>query len=141
MLADGNAKQDPIHRAIATAEAAEAAHSAALSGLDENDDVQMRHANAAADASSAAFEALTTVTPTTRAGLFALAEFYARESEEFEPMCAGGQYLQHLATALRGSESTTLISGFPTSKAPSNQQLVCLIPRAVAQASMTASAQ
>ncbi|MBK3397684.1 hypothetical protein [Methylobacterium ajmalii] len=70
----------------------------------------MRRANAAADASSAAFQTLTTILPTTRAGLFALAEFYARESEEFEPMCAGGQYLQQLAAALRGSDSAAQIS-------------------------------
>ncbi len=132
---------DPIHRAIATAETAEAAHTAALSGLDENDDGQVRRANAAADASSAAFQTLTTILPTTRAGLFALAEFYTRESEEFEPMCAGGQYLQHLAAALRGSDSTALISGRLPTKAASDQQLVSLIPQASAHVSSSARAQ
>ncbi|WP_053221088.1 hypothetical protein [Methylobacterium indicum] len=132
---------DPIHRAIATAETAEAAHTAALSGLDENDDGQVRRANAAADASSAAFDALTSVMPTTRAGLFALAGFYARESEEFEPMCAGGQYLQHLAAALKVGDSTGLISGLSLAKAASDQRLVCLIPRAAAQAPSSARAQ
>ncbi len=132
---------DPIHRAIATAETAEAAHSASLSGLDESNDAQMRRANTAADASSAAFEALTAVMPTTRAGLFALAEFYARESEEFEPMCAGGQYLQHLAAALKGSDSTGLISGLSLAKAASDQRLMCMIPRAAAHASSSARAQ
>ncbi|MBZ6416907.1 hypothetical protein [uncultured Methylobacterium sp.] len=132
---------DPIHRAIATAETAEAAHTAALSGLDETDDGQVRRANAAADASSAAFQTLTTILPTTRAGLFALAEFYARESEEFEPMCAGGQYLQHLAAALRGSDSTALISGRLPTKAASDQQLVSLIPQASAHVFSSARAQ
>lgn len=132
---------DPIHRAIATAETAEAAHSAALSGLNEDDDAQVRRANAAADASSAAFEALTTVIPTTRTGLYALAEFYARESEEFEPMCAGGQYLQHLAAALRVGDSAAPISCLSPAKAATYQRLACLIPQAVAQASMTARAQ
>ncbi|QRE76168.1 hypothetical protein [Methylobacterium aquaticum] len=132
---------DPVFPAIAAAEGAEAAHSAALSGLDEDDDAQVRRANAAADASSAAFQALTTVTPTTRAGLFALAEFYARESEEFELMCAGGQYLQHLAAALKGSDSTGLISGLSLAKAASDQRFVCMIPRSAAHASSLARAQ
>ncbi len=132
---------DPIHWAIAKAETAEAAHSAALSGLDENNDVQVRRANTAADASSAAFQALTKVVPTTRAGLRALAEFYAREAEEFEPMCAGGQYLQHLAAALKGSDSTALISGLSPAKLALHQRLVCMIPRAAAQASSLARAQ
>ncbi|WP_279358203.1 hypothetical protein [Methylobacterium indicum] len=132
---------DPIHRAIATAETAEAAHTAALSGLDETDDGQVRRANAAADASSAAFQTLTTILPTTRAGLFALAEFYTRESEEFEPMCAGGQYLQHLAAALRGGDSTALISGRLPANAASDQQLVSLIPQASAHVSSSARAQ
>ncbi|AWN51421.1 hypothetical protein [Methylobacterium sp. 17Sr1-1] len=132
---------DPIFPAIATAETAEAAHSAALSDLDESNDVQMRRANAAADASSAAFEALTAVTPTTRAGLFALAEFYARESEEFEPMCMGGQYLQHLAAALRVGDSAAPISDLLPSKPASNQRLACLIPRTVAQAFISTRAQ
>ncbi|MEG9460208.1 hypothetical protein [Methylobacterium ajmalii] len=117
---------DPIHRAIATAETAEAAHTAALSGLDETDDGQVRRANAAADASSAAFQTLTTILPTTRAGLFALAEFYARE---------------HLAAALRGSDSTALISGRLPTKAASDQQLVSLIPQASAHVSSSARAQ
>ncbi|MEE8630811.1 MULTISPECIES: hypothetical protein [Methylobacterium] len=124
---------DPIHRAIATAETAEAAPTAALSGLDENDDGQVRRADAAADASSAAFQTLTTILSTTRAGLFALAEFYARESEEFEPMCAGGQYLQHLAAALRGGDSSALISDTIPVNFSLNQRLACLIPRAAAQ--------
>ncbi|SFV06200.1 hypothetical protein SAMN02799631_04371 [Methylobacterium sp. 174MFSha1.1] len=132
---------DPIHQAIATAETAEAAHTAALSGLDESNEVQMRRANAAADASSAAFQALTFVMPTSRAGLYALAEFYARESEEFEPMCAGGQYLQHLAAAMKGSDSTGMISGLSPAKAASDQRLVCMIPRAAAHATSSARAQ
>ncbi|MFH6783571.1 MULTISPECIES: hypothetical protein [Methylobacterium] len=132
---------DPIFPAITEAVSAEAAHSAALSDLDESNDAQMRRANAAADASSVAFEALTKVTPTTRAGLFALAEFYARESEEFEPMCAGGQYLQHLAAALKGSDSTALISGTSQAKHASNQRLVCLIPRTAVQAVSSARVQ
>ncbi len=115
------------------AETAEAAPTAALSGLDENDDGQVRRANAAADASSAAFQTLTTILSTTRAGLFALAEFYARESEEFEPMCAGGQYLQHLAAALRGGDSSALISDAIPVSFSLNQRLGCLIPRAAAQ--------
>ncbi|SEP21808.1 hypothetical protein SAMN04487843_108237 [Methylobacterium sp. ap11] len=132
---------DPILPAIEKAEEAEGAHTAALSDLDETDDVQVRAANTAADASSAAFETLTTILPTTRAGLFALAEFYARESEEFEPMCAGGQYLQHLAAALRVSDSTGLISGTSLAKAASHQRLVCMIPRTAAHASSSARAQ
>ena len=124
---------DPIHRAIAKAETAEQAYTAVVSGLDENDDGQVRRANAAADASSAAFQTLTTILPTTRAGLSALAEFYARESEEFEPMCAGGQYLQHLAAALRGGDSTAPISDAIPIRSAWDQWLGCLIPRAAAQ--------
>jgi hypothetical protein len=132
---------DPIFPVIAATEDAERSHSAALSGLDESDDGQVRRANAAADASSTAFEVLTTVIPTTRAGLFALAEFYARESEEFEPMCAGGQYLQHLAAALRNIDSAVPISDRSSTKAEVHQRFVCLIPRAAAQASSSAGAQ
>ncbi len=91
---------DPVFPAIAAAEGAERAHSTALSGLDETNDVQVRRANTTADASAAAFQALAAVTPTTRAGLFALAEFYAREAEETEPTCLAGRYLRHLAAAV-----------------------------------------
>ncbi|WP_053080574.1 hypothetical protein [Methylobacterium variabile] len=132
---------DPIHQAIAGAERAERAHTAVLSGLDEDDEAQMRRANAAADASAAAFEALTTVIPSSRAGLNALADFYARETEETEGWCSSGRYLRHLADALRVGDSTPLNPGRPSAKAASHQRLVRLIPLVASHAPSSARAQ
>lgn len=92
--------EDPVFAAIAAADEAQRAHLAALDGLDEDDDVQMRRANAASYAETVAFEKLTQVMPTTLAGLKALVERYAFEAEETERWSAGGSYLRHIARVL-----------------------------------------
>lgn len=91
---------DPVFAAIAAADQAQRAHLAALDGLDEDDDAQMRRANAAADAETTAFERLAQAMPTTLAGLRALTERYAVEAEETERWAAGGSYLRHIAAAI-----------------------------------------
>ena len=92
--------EDPVFAAIATADEAQRQHLAALVGLDEDDDAQMRRANAASYAETVAFERLTQVMPTTLAGLRALVERYAVEAEETERWSAGGSYLRHIARVL-----------------------------------------
>lgn len=91
---------DPVFAAIAAADQAQRAHLAALDGLDEDDDAQMRRANAAADAETKAFEQLTRVMPTTLAGLQSLVERYAIEAEQTESWSAGGSYLRHIGRVL-----------------------------------------
>ena len=92
--------EDPVFAAIAAADEAQRQHLAALVGLDEDDDAQMRRANAASSAETVAFERLTQVMPTTLAGLKALVERYAVEAEETERWSAGGSYLRHIARVL-----------------------------------------
>lgn len=119
--------EDPVFAAIAAADEAQRAHLAALDGLDEDDDAQMRWANAASYAETVAFEQLTQVMPTTLAGLQALVERYAVEAEETERWSAGGNYLRHIARVL-ACESTC---PFWPSERPfpeSRQEVVRLIP-------------
>ncbi|ACS42380.1 hypothetical protein [Methylorubrum extorquens] len=92
--------EDPVFAAIVAADKAQRAHLAALDGLDEDDDAQMRRANIAADAETKAFERLTQTMPTTLSGLRALVERYAVEAEETERWSAGGSYLRHIARVL-----------------------------------------
>lgn len=94
------ATADPVFAAIAAVDEAQRVHLAALDGLDEDDDAQLRRANAAADAETVAFERLTQVMPTTLAGLQALVERYAIEAEVTESWSAGGSYLRHIGRVL-----------------------------------------
>lgn len=118
---------DPVFAAIAAADEAQRVHLAALDGLDENDDTQMRRANAAADAETVAFERLTQVMPTTLAGLQALVERYAVEAEETERWSAGGSYLRHVARVL-ACESTCPFLPSERQFPVSYQDVVRLIP-------------
>ncbi|GAA0252259.1 hypothetical protein LNAOJCKE_4788 [Methylorubrum aminovorans] len=95
-----NIVSDPVFAAIARVDEARREHLAALDGLDEDNDVQMCRANAAADAETKAFEQLTRVMPTTLAGLQSLVERYASEAEKTECWSAGGGYLRHIGRVL-----------------------------------------
>ncbi|MDV2986370.1 UNVERIFIED_CONTAM: hypothetical protein Q9R58_18790 [Methylobacteriaceae bacterium AG10] len=126
-----NTEPDPVFAAIAAADEAQREHLAALDGLDEDSDAQMRRANAAADAETAAFERLTQVMPTTLAGLQALVERYAVEAEEIECWSAGGSYLRHIARVLACESSGPLWPPerpFPASR----QELTRLNPQCMA---------
>ncbi|MGW5961034.1 hypothetical protein [Methylorubrum thiocyanatum] len=118
---------DPVFTAIAAADEAQRQHLAALVGLDEDDDAQMRRANAASHAETIAFERLTQVMPTTLAGLQALVERYAVEAEETERWSAGGSYLRHIARVL-ACESESPFRPSERRFSESRQEVVRLIP-------------
>ncbi|MGN7124038.1 hypothetical protein [Methylorubrum thiocyanatum] len=119
--------EDPVFAAIAAADEAQRQHLAALVGLDEDDDAQMRRANAASYAETVAFERLTQVMPTTLAGLQALVERYAVEAEETERWSAGGSYLRHIARVLACESKSPF---WPSARrfSESRQDVVRLIP-------------
>lgn len=94
------APADPIFAAIEHAQATDAALTAILSVLEEDDEPAMGRADEAADTASEAFNALRHVRPTTAAGFRALVSFYAEQAELDEPHCAGGMYLRHVLAAL-----------------------------------------
>ena len=95
------AAPDPMFAAIAAAIEADDALTAALIGLDENDDVAMGAANAAADRSSDAIKALATIVPTTAAGLHALIRHYAADCTTQDAYSVGAVCLEHLARCIR----------------------------------------
>ncbi|MBD8909376.1 hypothetical protein [Methylorubrum zatmanii] len=119
--------EDPVFAAIAAADEAQRAHLAALDGLDEDDDAQMRRANAASYAETVAFERLMQVMPTTLAGLRALVERYAVEAEETERWSVGGSYLRHIARVL-ACESKSPFRPSERQFPESRQEVVRLIP-------------
>ncbi|MBB2963772.1 hypothetical protein [Methylobacterium sp. R2-1] len=125
-----NTEPDPVFAAIAAADEAQREHLAALDGLDEDSDAQMRRANAAADAETKAFEQLTQVMPTTQAGLRALVERYAVEAEETERWSVGGSYLRHIARVL-ACESTCPFRPVERQFCEFRQELVRAIPNPV----------
>lgn len=94
------ASVDPIFSAIEAAEAARRAHQAMHEGLDEGDDAQMARLDALVDADRAAFEALGRVTPNTRKGDVALADFYLRTLDD--PDGQATAHLEHLRNVLAG---------------------------------------
>ena len=89
---------DPIFAAIEAADAARQAHQNGHEGLDEGNDVQMARLGALVDADRAAFEALGRVTPTTRKGDVALADFYLRVLDD--PDGQATAHLEHLRNVL-----------------------------------------
>ncbi|TXM97253.1 hypothetical protein FV242_32045 [Methylobacterium sp. WL64] len=91
---------DPIFAAILAVQQASAALTAALDGLNENDPIQMRRADEAADRDAGARNALAKVRPSTRAGFHALIRFHAEDVTWMEPDTFGALALRDLADAL-----------------------------------------
>ena len=91
---------DPIFAAIERAQSTDDALTAALTGLNEDDEEALRAADEAADVASDAFNALCDVRPTTADGFRALVGFYAEQAELNEPHCSGAMYLRHVLAAL-----------------------------------------
>ena len=94
------AEPDPIFAAIQAVQQAFAALTAALDGLNEDDPVQMRRADEAADRDASARNALAKVRPFTRAGFHALIRFHAEDVTWMEPDTFGALALRDLAAAL-----------------------------------------
>ena len=126
---------DPVFAAIEAADAAAEDHAKALAGLDEDDKTQMRRANAAADAASEAFVAVERTMPTTWSGLLALVEFYGRDLEMYDRCSHGGGYFAHLATAMRGCESSEAFWASAGQFPERDQAVAGAIPQADFQAS------
>ena len=132
--------RDPVFAAIAAADAAAADHTEALSGLDEDDDTQMRRANAAADAASNAFVAVEATTPTTWPGLFALVEFYGRDLELYDRCSHGGGYFGHLAASMLACDSSGAFWASTKPFSERKQRLARVIPQAVSDPSQQVAA-
>ncbi len=88
---------DPIFTGIAAVRATEAALIAAMNG---NGPKQLRTADEAGERASDARNALSTVLPTTAAGLRALVQFHAADVKHFEPETYGALALRDIAAAL-----------------------------------------
>lgn len=95
-----SAEPDPILAAIQAVRVTSAALTAALNGLNEDDPVQMRRADEAADRDADARNALGKARPTTQAGFHALIRFHAEDVTWMEPDTFGALALRDLAEAL-----------------------------------------
>lgn len=91
---------DPVFAAIEALRDAEGALTAALRGLNEDDAVQMARADAAADASGDAQNALSRLRPLTMAGLCALIRFHAEDTALLEPDTVGAVAFREVARSL-----------------------------------------
>lgn len=119
---------DPIIAAIVAADMANAAHTATLVHLDEDDEEQVERCNAAACDTDRTFNVVEGTMPTTVAGLIALTEFYARDAKLYDRCSGGSEYLAHVARALIACESAGRFSGFWTTKTIQQQSLEQVIP-------------
>lgn len=91
---------DPIVEAIVAADMASLVHTATLVFLDEADEADMERSEAAGRAVDRALEAVQQTAPTTLAGLLTLVRFYARDAKIYCRWDTGGDYLEHVASAL-----------------------------------------
>jgi len=119
---------DPIIAAIVAADMANAAHTATLVHLDEDDEEQVERANEAACETDRTFRVVEGMIPSTVAGLIALTEFYARDAKLYDRCSGGGDYLLHVAAALKACESGGLFSGVWQPKGESVQSVEAAIP-------------
>ncbi|WP_345819896.1 hypothetical protein ABC766_27070 [Methylobacterium fujisawaense] len=119
---------DPIIAAIVAADMANAAHTATLVHLDEDDEEQVELCNAAACETDRTFSVVEGTMPSTIAGLIALTEFYARDAKLYDRCSGGSEYLAHVARALIAWESSGRFSGGWTTKTIQQQLLEPVIP-------------
>ena len=110
-----SAEPDPILAAIQAVRETSTALTAAFDGLNEDDPVQMRRADEAADHDADARNALGKVRPTTPAGFRALVKFHAEDVTWMEPDTFGALALRDLASALEEFTETVVPSGPATS--------------------------
>lgn len=106
-----SAEPDPILTAIQAVHETSAALTAALDGLNEDDPVQMRQADEAADRDADARNTLGKVRPTTPAGFRALVRFHAEDVTWMEPDTFGALALRDLASALEDFAETAAPRG------------------------------
>jgi len=123
-----SAGADPIIAAIVAADMANAAHTTTLVLLDEDDEDQVERANEAACETDQTFRVVEGMMPSTIAGLIALTEFYARDAKLYDRCSGGGDYLLHVAAALRACESGWQFSGCWRAKAKPVQSVEAVIP-------------
>ena len=131
---------DSVFSAIATADAAAAAHPTSLIDLNEDAAAQVFAANAAADAASRSFEAVEATMPTTWPGLFALVEFYGRDLELYDRCSHGGGYFAHLAASMLASNSSDAFWASTKHFVERRQRLARAIPQAVSDPSQQVAA-
>lgn len=107
---------------------ANAAHTATLVHLDEDDEEQVERANAAACETDRTFRVVEGMIPSTVAGLIALTEFYARDAKLYDRCSGGSEYLAHVARALIACESAGRSLAFRSQETLPEQPLEAAIP-------------